>query len=123
MSNNENGNAVVVMGVATTLGVEMDEFGRSEAERTIVLDSTQAEQIDHEVQAGEHQTYQDALEYVIQRGLAEIKRTRDAAEKAKVGKTKAKAMDKLSELLSLNPTLVNQPEAMQKVFAQLGIKL
>lgn len=102
---------------------EMDQYGRTEAERTMVLDSDVAEQINAEVETGEWQAYGDAMNYVLTRGFAEIKRTRDASAKLKLGKAKAQAMDKLSELLSLNPTLVNQPDALRNVLGQLGIKM
>src|SRR5690242_17734320 len=59
---------------------EMDEFGRTEAERTITLESADAEAINTEVDAGKHKTYADAMHYVLSRGFAEIKRTREAAK-------------------------------------------
>src|SRR5690349_4803710 len=71
---------------------QFDEFGRTEAERTITLEPATAEAINVEVEVGEHKTYSDALEYVVKRGLAELKRTRDAAQKTRDAKAKSETL-------------------------------
>lgn len=104
-----------------TNDVERDQFGRDEAERTIVLASEDAEAINHEAEAGGHDTYDDALHYVITRGLAEIKRTRDA-QAANKAKTVLKAkVDTWKKLLELNPALVADPNIVGKMMTELGM--
>lgn len=100
---------------------QMDEFGRDESERTVILESQDAEFIDREVIAGEHDTYDDALHYVITRGLAEIKRTRDAADKARADKVKLAKMKSWKALLELNPALVADPNIVGKMMTELGM--
>ena len=99
----------------------MDDFGRTEAERTVVLEPAQAEAVNLEVEVGKHDSYQDALAHIITRGLAEIKRQRDNAAKIAAQKDKAKAMDAFSELLRLNPAIVGNAEQLQAAMAKLGI--
>jgi hypothetical protein len=101
----------------------LDAFGRTEAERTVVLSVSDAERIDAEVVAGEHQTYDDALTHVISRGLAEIKRSRKAAEELKQSRV-VKANGKVfSDMLKMNPALVADPEFVGKMLAQLGVTM
>lgn len=100
---------------------ELDNYGRSEAERTVTLESNDAEAINLEVEQGKWQSYDDALHYVIGRGLAEVKRTRDAARKlldARVLKTKR---DGWQKLLQSNPSLVTNPEIVANMLKDLGV--
>jgi ribosomal protein S9 len=99
----------------------MDEFGRTEDERTVVLESEQAEAINHEVNAGGHDSYADAVAYVITRGLAEIERQRKAADALRE-KSKLKATrDVYSKMLEMNPALVADGNFVQKMLAELGV--
>lgn len=98
-----------------------DQYGRDAAERTVELKPHDAEMIDREVNAGRHQTYEDALAYVIGRGLAEIARARKAAEElrqARIVKEKGKLY---SSMLKENPSLVTDPEFVTKMIAALGV--
>ncbi len=99
----------------------LDEYGRDAAERTVELAARDAEMIDREVSLGKHDTYDDALSYVITRGLAEIKRQRDAAN-ANREKTVLKAkLDTWKKLLELNPALVADPNIVAKMLTELGV--
>ena len=84
----------------------MDEFGRTEAERTVVLSSRDAERINNEVTDGKHDTYDEALMYVIERGFKEIERQRLSALKQEGQRLVAKAMEKFNKILATTPTLV-----------------
>jgi hypothetical protein len=100
---------------------ELDEFGRDESERTVVLSPRDAELIDAECTQGKHATYDDALHYVVARGLAEIKRVRDAA-RAAAEKTLVKAKrDSYQKLLQSNPSLVASQEFVATMLADLGV--
>lgn len=117
----------------------MDEFGRTEAERTVVLMPQQAEAINNEVAEGDHDTYQDALNYVFERGLVEIKRQRESGKKQEAQRVKAKAMDKFNTIVGRSPALVanhvaliatvkasltkQEFDAIAPTFQLLGIKL
>jgi hypothetical protein len=99
----------------------LDEFGRDAAERTVELESKDAESINNEVVDGRWQTYDQALHYVITRGLAEIKRQRDAA-KAVAEKTLLKGIrDGWEKRLKDNPALITNPEIMKLMMAELGV--
>jgi hypothetical protein len=116
-----NAQAQVTSEVLST-DVVMDEFGRDSAERTVELSPRDAEAVDREVAAGKHQTYDDALAYVISRGLAEIKRQRDAAEAARQKSVLKTTRDLYQNMLKLNPALVADPQFVQKMVADLGMK-
>jgi hypothetical protein len=113
--------STVEMGVAHSLGVEMDEFGRDASERTVELSPRDAESIDHEVASGKHQTYDDALAFVIARGLAEIKRTRDAAMKLAQAKLLSTKKESWKTILSQNPALAIDPKIVATMLADLGL--
>ena len=99
----------------------LDEFGRDAAERTIELESKDAEAINNEVVAGKWQTYDQALHYVIARGLAEIKRQRDAAA-ATAAKTILKVTrDGWRDRLAQNPALITNPEIMRLMMQECGL--
>jgi len=100
---------------------ELDQYGRDAAERTVELKPFDAECVNKEVLIGRWQTYDDALSYLIGRGVAEVARARKAAEilrKARVHEQKGKVY---SEMLKLNPTLVTDPEFVTKMIAALGV--
>ena len=99
----------------------LDEFGRDESERTVVLSPRDAEAIDHEVASGKHQTYDDGLSFVIARGLAEIKRTRDAAMKLAQAKLLSSKKESWKTILSQNPALAIDPKIVATMLADLGI--
>src|SRR5271166_1235606 len=85
---------------------QLDQFGRDAAERTVELTSAQAEAVDQEVTAGRWQTYDDALQHVIARGLAEIKRTRDAARALASAKLAMAKQKNYASLMQANPALI-----------------
>lgn len=100
---------------------QLDEFGRDQAERSVELSPRDAELIDVECTQGKHATYDDALSYVIARGLAEIKRVRDAA-RAAAEKTLVKAKrDSYQKLMSSNPSLIANAEFVATMLADLGV--
>lgn len=108
--------------VETELGVAtLDEYGRDASERTVELSSMHAENIDQECTVGKHTTYDDALAYVIQRGLAEIKRQRNAARSA-AEKTLVKAKrDSYASLMKSNPALITNSEFVTTMLRDLGV--
>src|ERR1035441_7738189 len=92
---------------SVTNDVLRDQYGRDAAERTVELKPYDAEAINKEVVVGKWQTYDDALSYVVGRGLAEISRQRKAAAELRDARfIKAKGKD-YSHLLKLKPELVN----------------
>jgi len=121
MATNANAIADVNMNAGVNNDVERDEFGRDEAERTVILSPRDAESVNRECEVGKHDSYDDALAYVIARGLAEIKRQRDAAE-ANKAKSRLKAeVDSWKRMLELNPALVTDPNVVAKMMTALGV--
>jgi Arc/MetJ-type ribon-helix-helix transcriptional regulator len=98
----------------------LDQYGRTEAERTVVLTSRDAERIDQEVAAGQHQTYDDALAYVIERGFAEIKRQRQAAQALRDARKLKEDSKQFAGMLKLNPALATDPVFVAKMIAALA---
>jgi hypothetical protein len=107
--------------VNTNNEIVLDEFGRDEAERTVILSPRDAESVDVEVAKGKHDTYDDALAHVIQRGLAEIKRQRDAAEAIREKSKLKSTRDLYASMLKLNPALVADSNFVAKMIADLGV--
>lgn len=100
---------------------QLDQFGRDEAERTVVLSSEHAEAVDQEVAQGKWQAYDDALKYVISRGLAEIKRTRDAARTLAMAKMNEAKRRNYKMLIQNNPALVTNVEFVASMMKDLGL--
>lgn len=100
---------------------EMDKYGRTEAERTVVLASQDADAINLEVEAGRHDSYDDALAYVIVRGLAEIRRQRESALKAEQARKAAKGKEQFNNFLRLDPSIVSKPEMLMKLLKECGL--
>jgi hypothetical protein len=99
----------------------LDEYGRDASERTVELSPRDAEAIDHETTSGKHATYDDALAYVIARGLAEIKRVREAA-RLSAEKTMLRAKQQnWKRMLESNPALIASPELVATMLADLGV--
>jgi len=98
----------------------MDEFGRTESERTVVLDSVFADKINTEVGDGGHDTYVDALNYILTRGFAEIERSRASQAKAEAARKDAKALATLNDVLAKTPTLAANPQALLATLKALG---
>lgn len=117
---NAQANAVAVISEQPS-EQQLDEFGRDAAERTVELQPRDAEAIDVEVVAGKHQTYDDALAYVISRGLAEIKRQRDAANALRAKAVLQKTRDTYQNMLKLNPSLVTDANFVSKMLADLDV--
>jgi ribosomal protein S9 len=80
----------------------------------VMLESADTDAINAEVEAGKHDAFDDALHYVIARGLAEIERTRKSAVKSAA---KSEALKGLRELLAAKPELAGALDA--KVVAAL----
>ena len=112
---------VRLLAEADAAAKKLDEYGRDSAERTVELQPHDAEMIDREVTAGEHQTYGDALTYVIGRGLAEIARARKAAQELKAARAVKEQGKLYSEMLKVNPALVTDPVFVAKMIAALGV--
>lgn len=124
--------------VVTELGVAvLDAYGRDAAERTVELNPHVAaaanavaadEAFDEvlvnlkaEFEGGKTDTYDDALGYIVYRGMAEIKRQRDAAQ-ANKAKAKLSEQQKLfKSMLAVNPALVQDPTFVQKMITALGM--
>ena len=101
--------------------VAYDEYGRDASERTVELAARDAEMVNREVESGKHDSYDDALTYVISRGLAEIKRQRDAAEANRAKSALKAEVDTWKKLLELNPALVADPNIVAKMLDKIGI--
>jgi hypothetical protein len=101
----------------------LDKFGRMASERTITLEVDDAERVGCEVDAGKHQTFDDALHYIIERGIAEIKRQRDSLAALKEQRNDAKAMKALRTACANNPAVMDDPAKLADVLKALGIKL
>lgn len=102
-------------------GMQLDEFGRTDAERTVMLTSAQADLVNGEVEAGRHESYDAALEYVIERGFAEINRQRKSQEDAAKARAAAKGKDQFNKFLALDPTIVTRPELLMKLLKECGL--
>jgi hypothetical protein len=77
--------------------------------------------VNREVEAGKHDTYDAALEYVIERGAAEIKRAREAQAKTREASRLKSERDTWTRMLELNPALVADPNVVAKMLAALGV--
>jgi hypothetical protein len=117
---NANGNASDVNKVDNT--EVMDEFGRTQAERSVELSPRDAEMIDHEVTEGGHDTYDDALHYVLTHGFKEVQRTRKAAAELKAARVIKEHRKLYSAMLQANPKLVADADFVNKMIAELGVK-
>lgn len=90
-----------------------DEFGRTEAERTIALTPEDAEAVGQEVEYAEkqnlkHSTFAKALGYIIERGLAEIARARASQMQTKLDKEIRKILESSPELRDTLPQDVRE---------------
>ena len=75
--------------------------------------------INNEVEQGDHATFDDALHYIIERGIAEIARTRASQAKAKVQR---EAMTQLRDMLAKNPASLSElPASLQAAIKAAGI--
>lgn len=99
----------------------LDEFGRDQSERTVELAPRAAEAVDQEVTAGKHSTYDDALAYIIQRGLAEIKRQRDAAKATADARLALVKKNNYASLVKSNPSLIANSEFVATMLRDLGV--
>jgi hypothetical protein len=117
---------------------ELDAYGRDSAERTVELNSHVAaaataivdnESIDAvlanlkaEFEGGQVDTFDDAIGYIVYRGIAEIKRQRDAAAVAKATKKNEETRKLYASMLKLNPALVTDPTFVAKMVDALGMR-
>lgn len=99
---------------------KFDEYGRTEAERTVVLGSKNAELINLEVEVGKHDSYDEALAYVIARGFAEIERTRESQRKTAATKKLAAETTLVTNMFAMNPKLVCDQDFVTKMMNQLA---
>jgi hypothetical protein len=113
--------------------VILDGYGRDASERTVELDSYVAEAVNRVVdgakfddcfanikaqaEGGRPKTYDEALTFIVYRGLAEIKRSQDAQAKVKLGASLREQQSVLKSMLALKPDLVNDAEFAKKVMA------
>jgi hypothetical protein len=130
-TNNADNATVTGEGSATELSqanseapkvLDLDEYGRDVNERTVELSPKHAEAVDHEVMEGRHQTYDDALAYVITRGLQEIERVRKQARIAAQAKLSAVKIAQYKGILNGNPALVANAEFVATMMKDLGLK-
>lgn len=123
---NVNGNGTGVIAETNTTNevpdLQLDQYGRDEAERTVILSSEHAEAVDQEVTNGKHDTFDEGLAYIIVCGLREIKRVREASEARKAQQLLAKKSALYDNMLKLNRDLVNNPDFVQKMIADLVTK-
>jgi hypothetical protein len=85
---------------------QFDQFGRTEAERTIVLSPLDAELINREVESRNHQTYDGAISFVLSIGFAKL--AYDQVQKDKRdATTELKRVNHMhSKLIKQNPQLL-----------------
>ena len=112
--------SVPINGNALALDQQLDKYARTEAERTVILSPDHAEAVNVEVVNGKHDTYDDALAHIIDRGLAEIKRTRAAQEATRSAKALATEAQSYNNLLTQNPSLITNAEFVANMMKKLG---
>jgi len=114
---------------------QRDEFGRDAAERTIELSPLVAEAVNtvvedgqvaaiyqrllNEYEAASADTFDDALSYIVYRGIAEIKRQQDSAAKMAEERQAKKDRTALAAVLEVKPDLLNDPAFQAKLLAAL----
>lgn len=122
---------------ANTEVVVLDAYGRDAAERTVelnqhvaaaanaIVDSDQFDEIlvnlKAEYEGGEPQTFDDAIGYIVYRGMAEIKRQRDAANANKAKAKLAEQQKLYAAMLKVNPALITDQKFVEKMVAALGM--
>ena len=115
----------------------MDAYGRDSQERTVelnphvaaaanaVVDDESIEevlvQLKAEFEGGEPQTFDDALGYIVYRGIAEIKRQRDAQAATKAKSKLAETQKLYKAMLAVNPSLITDAKFVEKMVAALGM--
>jgi hypothetical protein len=116
----------------------LDAYGRDAAERTVELNSHVAEaanaivedssidtvlqQLKAEFEGGQPKTYDDAIGYIVYRGIAEIKRQRDAAAATKEKSKLAETKKLYKSMLAVNPALATDPTFVAKMIDALGMR-
>ncbi len=100
--------------------LEKDQYGRDAAERIVELSSDDAEAIGKEVVEGKWTKFDDALHYVLARGLAEIKRTRESALKNAAKTLLADKTDQWTTIMNADPKLLQNPQLVAKMFAEIS---
>jgi hypothetical protein len=127
----------VVQQLIESVGKELDAYGRDSAERTVELNQHVAEavnciveessidvvlsQLKAEYEGGEPTTYDDAIGYIVYRGIAEIKRQRDAAAATKAKSKLAETQKLYKAMLAVNPSLITDAKFVEKMVAALGM--
>lgn len=96
---------------------------RDEAECTIILTEEMADAVNAEVDAGKHDTFDDAVAYVITRGFAEIKRARESQRKAADAKKLQTTRDSFAKLIGDDPKLATNPDFLASMAKALGIAI
>jgi hypothetical protein len=94
---------------------------RTEAECTVTLEVNDANAVCAEVDEGQHQTFDDALHYIIERGVAEIRRQRNTAKVQKAQREDALKLKRLREILALSPAIAANPSQLAELLAKVGI--
>lgn len=116
---------------------QLDAYGRDAAERTIELDQHVAaaanavvsdESIDDvllqlkaQYEGGSPSAFDDALGYIVYRGVAEIKRQQLAQAATKAKQHLAEQQKLYAAMLKVNPALIADPTFVQKMVAALGM--
>lgn len=103
----------------STPAVSVQVSERSSDECIVQLEVNDANAINNEVDAGGHETFDDAVHFVITRGLAEIERTRKAQAKATAQR---KALGSLVAMLATNPSAMKElPQELRDAIAAAGL--
>ena len=117
--------ATLALGSATVTvpnrSASMDKFGRYLDERIILLETDDAERIAQECEAGKHDGFDQCLHYVIERGLAEIKRQRESLAKLKEQRSDAQAMKALRQAVKNLGADATDPAKLASAMKALGI--
>lgn len=114
----------------------LDGYGRDASERTVELDQHVAQAVNDivdekispavlgslkaEFEGGKCKTYDEALGYIVYRGICEIKRQWDAADAAKEKSTVNTERKLMKEMLKLNPALATDPNFVGKMLALIN---
>jgi hypothetical protein len=112
--------ATAVVNQDVAIGDVIDEFGRTEAERTVVLLSKHAEFVNSLVEDNTRDTFDEAIGYCFERAIAEITRQRDSAKKQEAQRKDAKSLQLFNDMLAKTPSLAANRIALEATAKAIG---
>jgi alpha-amylase/alpha-mannosidase (GH57 family) len=99
----------------------LDKYGRDAGERTIELHEDDAETVNKWADAL-GKTYDEAIRHLIKHGNAEVTRLEKTRLKNKQKTLTEQKREIYEQMLRVNPALAANPEFVDKMLADLGIK-